>query len=707
MSGVETAGRKVRFGVFELDPKTGELRKDGSRIRLQEQPFRVLVSLIERPGELVTREELRKKLWPDDTFVDFDQGLGTAIRKLREALSDSADNPRFIETLPRRGFRFIAPVNGFAAAAVAGPGVPSQTLEPSARQRSFPRRAVLVAGVLLGIGLLAFLLRPSLPSPSVSRITRLTNDGRPKYWFIVADSARLYFTERIGGRYTPVAVSTRGGEAVPIPAPVPEAVVLDISRDGSELLMGQVGGEGEPIWAVPISGAPARRVGDLETGEARWSPDGQKILYLKGGLDPHLYVEKSDGTDSRALVKVPGLPYDILWSPDGTRITVSVYDGKSNMVWEVSSDGTNLHPVLPDWNFPNASCSGSWTFDGKYLLFESNRGGPDNIWAIREKTDLFHKASRQPTQLITGPFDVSVPVPSEDGKRIFVIGGKTNAPARLHRYDSKSKAWKPFLQGISAEHVDFSRDRQWVAYVSFPDAILFRSKIDGSQKLQLTSPPVQAAMPRISPDGKTIAYMARTPGKPWRIRLTPFAGGGSQPLTSADFEQVEPNWSPDGRLLAFCRNQSAGSSHTIVLFDTGTRRISSLPPLAELYYPRWSPDGRYIAATDGSQKVVRFDLKTRKWEVLVKDPAHLLYAPIWSSDGRSIYFINYAANRQGYYRFRIRDRQLEKIVGTDGDYLQAVGGITGGWYGLTPDGSLLTLFGTGTNEIYALEWNAP
>ncbi|HXH51238.1 MAG TPA: winged helix-turn-helix domain-containing protein, partial [Terriglobia bacterium] len=361
MSGAGTAGRKVRFGVFELDPQTGELRKGGLRIRLQEQPLRVLVSLLERPGELVTREELRKKLWPDDTFVDFDQGLGTAIRKLREALSDSADNPRFIETLPRRGFRFIAPVNGYAGAAVAGPAVPSQTLEPSARQKSFRRRAVLVAGVLLGVGALAFLLRPSLPSPSVSRITQLTNDRRPKFGFIVADSARLYFTEEIGGHFTPVAVSTKGGEAIPIPAPVQEAVVLDISRDGSELLMIQLGEAEGPIWAVPVSGAPARRLGDLEVGEARWSPDGQEILYLKAN-DPHLYVAQRDGTDSRALVKVPGNPYDIQWSPDGTRISVSVDDGKSNMLWEVSADGTNLHPVLPDWNFPLASCSGSWTF---------------------------------------------------------------------------------------------------------------------------------------------------------------------------------------------------------------------------------------------------------------------------------------------------------------------------------------------------------
>src|SRR5467141_3673671 len=101
---------RLSFGVFELDLRAGELRKHGLRVRLQEQPFQVLATLTEHPGEVVTREELQKKLWPADTFVDFDHGLNAAIRRLRDALGDSAENPRFVETLARRGYRFVAPV---------------------------------------------------------------------------------------------------------------------------------------------------------------------------------------------------------------------------------------------------------------------------------------------------------------------------------------------------------------------------------------------------------------------------------------------------------------------------------------------------------------------------------------------------------------------------------------------------------------------
>lgn len=295
-------------------------------------------------------------------------------------------------------------------------------------------------------------------------------------------------------------------------------------------------------------------------------------------------------------------------------------------------------------------------------------------------------------------------MPSEDGKRIFVIGGKIRP--ELERYDSKSKTWRPFLSGIPAEHISFSKDGQWVAYVSYPDATLFRSKVDGNQKLQLTVSPLQAAMPRISPDGKTIACMARAPGKPWRIWLIPFAGGGSRQLTFGDSEDAEPTWSPDGRSLAFSRTEPSGTC-TIELFDMKTGQISSLPPLAGAYYPRWSPDGRYIAATDEFQRVVLFDLRTRKWKVLVTDPEKHLYEPSWSHDGRSIYFVNYSANREGYYRFRIRDGKIGKVVGSEGVNLQNIIGITGGWHGLTPDDSLLTLFDNETPEIYALEWNAP
>jgi adenylate cyclase len=130
VKGAPPLGVPVRFGVFELDPESGELRKQGLKIKLQEQPFQILQMLLEHPGKVVTHEELQKRIWPSDTFVDFDHGLYSAIRKLREALGDSADTPRYIETLSRRGDRFIAPVNG-PASEPHSPAPPGSALQDS------------------------------------------------------------------------------------------------------------------------------------------------------------------------------------------------------------------------------------------------------------------------------------------------------------------------------------------------------------------------------------------------------------------------------------------------------------------------------------------------------------------------------------------------------------------------------------------------
>src|SRR2546422_11011310 len=129
-------GERLRFGVFEIDLRTGELRKHGQRIRLQEQPFQVLAMLVLYPGEVVTREDLQKRLWSADTFVDFDHGLNKAINKIREALSDSAESPRFVETVARRGYRFLADVRVADAAPVRSPELATQPrLAADARDR--------------------------------------------------------------------------------------------------------------------------------------------------------------------------------------------------------------------------------------------------------------------------------------------------------------------------------------------------------------------------------------------------------------------------------------------------------------------------------------------------------------------------------------------------------------------------------------------
>jgi len=502
--------RIVRFGVFEIDLRSGELHKLGLRIRLQEQPFQTLAMLLEHPGEVVTREELQKKLWHDDTFVDFEHGLNKAINKIREALGDSADTPRFVETLPRRGYRFIAPVEPVAA-------VSPPPTETAVRDRRYNVRWLfaLVAGV--GLILLAFtaywLTRP-LPPPRVLRTLQLTNTGRQKREGLVTDGLRVYFSELVAGRTVLHQASTASGEVAPVPTPAEGVWIWDISPDGAELLVDTSVSQADeyPLRIMPTLGGSPRAVGNILAHDASWSPDGRKIVYANGN---DLYVANRDGSDAHKLVTASGLTWWPRWSPDGQHLRFAALDTPQAALrlWEVSADGTNLHRVLPAWN--NSHCCGKWTADGNYFVFQALRDGKWNLWAIREKASLFRRAGRVPVQLTDGPMDFGSPLPSKDGKRLFT--GGTQRRGELVRYDATTQHFVPYLSGISVDWVDFSRDGAWVVYESFPEGCLWRSKADGSERLQLTFPPMHVLTPRWSPDGKRIAFMGHMPGGPWKI----------------------------------------------------------------------------------------------------------------------------------------------------------------------------------------------
>jgi len=546
---------------------------------------------------------------------------------------------------------------------------------------------------LLVIAALFYLQSRPIPSPKVSGYVPVTHDGNPKY-LVGTDGARLYLLEFTSAGPVIAQVSISGGEVAPVAVPAPTMFLLAVSPDGATLLVadevGQTASHG-PLWAVPVLGGSPRRLGDADGQAAAWSPDGQRIVYTGG---PDLFLANSDGSEPHKLFSAPDTAIDPAWSLDGTviRFRVGGFFGTGGSLWQVSVNGKDPHPLLPAWHTTPNECCGLWTPDGKYFVFQSQ----GNIWELAEKANLFGKASSQPVQLTSGPMTFSWPVPSKNGKKLFVVG--TLARGELARYDAKSAGFVPFLSGISADSVSFSKDGQWLAYVSFPEGTLWKSKSDGSQRIQLTYPPLTAVLPSWSPDGQQLVFYGLWPGQKSKLYTVSADGGTPRKIMPEDpQEQYDPTWSPDGTKIAF-GGTPADPRSSIRIFDVKANQISTLPESTGLFSTRWSPDGRYLAAMPfASRSLMLFDFATQKWAEIAKIS---LGFPNWSRNGDYVYFLH-EENQPSVMRVRIRDRKIERVADLK-NFRQT--GFWGVWLGMAPDDSPLLLRDIGTQEIYALDW---
>ena len=674
---------------------------------------------------MVTREELRGKLWPADTFVDFDHGLNAAIKRLRDALGESAENPVFIETLARRGYRFIAPVVQDEAPQVEAPS-PEAAVTPSPEdtvQVAKPRAAdekglwkIAVPAALLVIaliGILTWLARP-LPLPRVLNTTQITHDGVPKQEVILTDGSRLYFIETNGARAFLAQASVIGGDTSVISTPFPNIGLMDISPDHSQLLARNLIGTDleAQFWTLPLAGGSARPLPDLVGHSGVWSRDGRQFAFAKG---PDIYLANADGTNPRKLITVSDSAYWIRFSPDGSRLRFTLaHQGDSPSIWEVRVDGTDLHPALKGLTRPASECCGVWSADGRYYFFlrsvsgrrfiRNVSGHRDDVWAQRESWDLPHRFSSAPFQLTTGPMSLGPPLLALDGTRLFAEGLLRRG--ELVRYDSRSQRFMPFLSGISAGELDFSRDGNWVSYVKYPERALWRSRIDSSERQQLTDAPVAAFLPRWSPDGTQIAYVDLQSGLPWKIFLISAQGGTAQELVGGNDAVADPNWSPDGKRICFGRSPySAASTKKIEVIDLSSKQISKIPGSDNLYSPRWSPDGQHLAALSAdSKKLLLYNFKTQKWTDWIDEPGAIGF-PTWSQDGRYVYYDNTSTEKSAFLRAKVGRTRPELLI--DLRDMRRYGKYGWAWSGLALDDSALLVRDVSTDEIYSLDVELP
>jgi serine/threonine protein kinase/Tol biopolymer transport system component len=575
----------------------------------------------------------------------------------------------------------------------------------TAASHRWPRlRWLALLGLLVsGIAAVAFWFLAPLPAPKVLSYTPLTHDRERKVPPMVTDGSRLYFMKPQKAGWTIAEVSISGGETAAIDSHLDDIQLADISPNGSELLIGQF--DTSPIYILPLPAGLPRRVGDILADDASWSPNGEQIVYTRGN---ELFLAKRDGSDSHRVATLTGPPSWPRWSPEGKVLRFTIDDSKtgSQSLWEVASDGTGLRPLLPGWSNPPSESCGNWTPDGSYFVFQSPHGASTNsLWAIREKRGLLRGYNPKPIQLTTGPNNMFSPVPSRDGKKLFAIKG--DPLGQLVRYDGKSQQFLPYLSGISAIQLGFSKDGQWVAYTSYPDGMLWRSRIDGTQRLQLTSSPLTGLQPQWSPDGKQIAFAANLPNKPWHVYIVSADGGALKEVSHGARDELFPTWSGDGDSLFFGNGPTDPGEvppSAIYQLNLKTNQLTTVNGSQGVWMPRLSPDGNYIAAHSDTNHLTLFDMKAQKWTELTQTKAP---HQEWSHDGKYIYFDSAAEGDAAFYRVQIKNHKLERVASLKDVKRPPSGGQPGSWTGLSPDDSPLALRDISTFEIYSMELDLP
>jgi eukaryotic-like serine/threonine-protein kinase len=610
---------------------------------------------------------------------------------------------RCLEKRPAERFQSARDV-AFALEAVSG----ARPATGFGSSRPMRRRLLVGAAVLAVVALAAstFWLMAHPAPPTVTGYSQITADHTAKFW-PVTDGSRVYFNELPSAGVSVLAqVAASGGDVVQIATPFSAPHVVDVSADGSELL---VLGSREPsasvsppeVWIVPVVGGTPRRVGAIRAYEAAWSPDGRNIAYATGS---EVYVASSDGSGSRKIWTAPGESRWPAWSRDGRRLRLTVFaKNEPPAFWEIRADGQEPHRLLPAFKLP--ACCGRWTPDGKYFVFTAWGGRTNDIWVLREGTSWFSRRAGEPVRLTQGPLNFMNPVPSRDGQRVFAVGEKERG--ELVRYDPRSSQFVPYLSGISAHGVEFSRDGQWVAYATYPEGALWRSRVDGSDRLQLTRVPPHATEPHWSPDGKRLVFWGTfAPTHKNSSYLISADGGLAEPVPTPDDQEWAANsWSPDGETLAMFK-PGGDRAPTIQLLELKTGRFTKVAGSEGRFDPRWSPDGRYLSALSiDCLRLFLYDFASSRWREVLAGK-QMLGWPSWSRDGRSL-FISEGMAR---VRLRIGDGHREVVASFEGvRIVSGSGNLSSGlnWVGRAPDDSVITLRDLSVQEIFALDWKAP
>lgn len=573
---------------------------------------------------------------------------------------------------------------------------------PAGRQRPRLSRkkliwiAATVSTLIMAVLVIFWTRSPAIPA--VASVVQLTDDGEAK-WInnnLLTDGSRIYFNEGTIGRLKIAEAAVTGGATGIISSPIPNPQLVALAPAGSALLVLQgrfAGGGKSAVWEFPLPAGDPHRLGEIEAQDATFSPDGH-ILFSQGG---DLYVAERDGSNPRKILgRIPGLIGQPTVSPDGEAILFTVYPEVGlPAIFESNIDGSGLHAIVPASDTTGFCCA-EWMPDGRYIVFQSQTRGQSSVW-ILPMPGGWRQRRAQPIELTVGALSYTGPIPSADRKQIFAAGAKRRG--ELVRYDHDSNQFVPFLSGISAFNPTFSRDGKWVAYASYPDNTLWRSRTDGSERLQLTFLPQQVEYPFISPDGKQVVYGYK--GNVYVISMN----GGTPRMVVSDGTSFAANWSADGNTLVFA-NYHFNKHPELQFLDMRTGKRSVVPDSRDVMGGQWLTEDVLIGAHTSLTDLLLFDVRTQHWSDLVRDmkPGTVVN---WahSPDYKYLYYTTGGTDPK-VIRVRISDRKLETVASLK-DLRLAPGPDGNTQISVAPDGSPIFTHDIGTQEIYALSLKWP
>jgi Tol biopolymer transport system component/DNA-binding winged helix-turn-helix (wHTH) protein len=716
----------IRFGIFEADFRAGELRRNGAKIRLQEQPLQVLALLLVKPGELVTREELQSKLWPADTFVDFEHGLNAAVKRLRDALGDSADNPCFIETLARRGYRFIAPVNDPTAtlkepAQSPQPVQPAQPRQAVSHARSYWQIALATSLVLL-FGIFGGWQAGHRSAASI-RLSERRLTANPENEPIMSaalspDGRYLAFTDRTGLFLRVVGSGETHSVAVPDPG---KARFVSWFPDGNHVLASRAAmSGGQPsLWDVSVfGGAPRKLIDAAENGMV--SPDGSQLAFLRGEYGAQeIWLAQPDGGSAHKLLGEPGDNINAFaWSPDGRRIAYmsSRYlhgmeeTDASVFVRDLATQATNR--LLTSARLRGALV---WTPDDR-LIYSYAEPPPNpndaNLWAVRLDPQGYHTIG-QPQRLTSGPDGKTRASISTDGKHLSYLrwaespvvyvgeieraGGSLTSLRRLSLIERRNL---PFSWTPDSQSVIFSSDRDGAFH-------LFKQAIDQLAPDLLVGGDQSVTIARLNPDSSEILF-ARNPDRYDRqapVSLMRLAlSGGTPQLVLA--EPGITNFQCARAPSTVCvLSEVSSDSLDFFTFDPVTGKKSPLTRIegAASHVQNWSlcPDGLTLALAKkthvpGPADIRLFSIADGKDRILTLPAWSGISSLDWAADGRTIWVTaSSSSGMQTLLNVDLRGRAKPVLQEPEKDL---------GWAIPSPDGRHLAIWeASGNSNAWLLE----